>query len=75
MGPWILVSPGNDAPDELARRLALVEPLAIPCSLSSLISRIHLFLFSDWRCTLSSKLFDTQVHSISTEKLVFPRYA
>ena len=40
------------------------------CSLSPLIFRIHSRLFSDWRRTLSSKSFDTQVLSISTEELV-----
>ena len=67
--------PGNDAADELARRGALLAPSAIPCSLSPLISRIHSCLFSDWRRTVSSKHFDTQVPSISTEELVLPRYA
>ena len=66
---------GNDAADELARRGALLEPSAIPCSLSSLIFRIHSCLFLDWRCTVSSKFFDTQVFLISTEKLVLPRHA
>ena len=60
----------NDAADELARRGALLAPSAIPCSLSPLISRIHSCLFSDWRRTVSSKFFDTQVPSISTEELV-----
>ena len=32
-------------------------------------------LFSDWRRTVSSKCFDTQVSSISTEELVLPRHA
>ena len=62
--------PGNDAVDELARRGALLAPTAIPCSLSALISRIHSCLFSNWRRTVSSKFFDTQVPSISTEELV-----
>ena len=70
-----LVSPGNDAADELARRGALLAPSVIPCSLSSLISRIHSCLFSDWRRTVSSKFFDTQVPSISSEELVLPRQA
>ena len=48
---------------------------AIPCSLSPLISRIHSCLFSDWRRTVSSNFFDTQVSSISTEELVLPRHA
>ena len=67
--------PGNDAADELARWGALLVPFAIPCSLSPLISRIHSRLISDWRHTVSSKFFDTQVPSISTEELVLPRHA
>ena len=67
--------PGNDAADELARRGALFVPSAIPCSLSLLISRFHSCLFSDWRRTVSSKFFDTQVPSISTEELVLPGHA
>ena len=66
---------GNDAADELARRGALFTPSAISCSLSPLISRIHSSLFSDWRRTVSSKYFDTQVPSISTEERVLPRHA
>ena len=75
MGPGHSFLPGNDAADELARRGALLAPSAIPCSLSSLISRIHSYLFSDWRRTISSKFFNTQVPSISTEKLVLSRHA
>ena len=67
--------PGNDAADGRARRGVLLAPSAVPCSLSPLISRIHSCLFSDWRCSVSSKYFDTQVPSISTEDLVLPRYA
>ena len=67
--------PGNDAADELARRGTLLAPSAIPCSLSPLISRIHSRLISDWRRTVSSKFFDTQIFSISTEELVLPRHA
>ena len=59
----------------LPRRGALLAPSAIPCSLYPLISRIHSRLFSDWRRTVSSKYFDTQVSSISTEELVLPRHA
>ena len=65
----------NDAADELARRGALLAPSAIPCSLSPLISRIHSCLLLDWRHTVSSKFFDTQVPSITTEELVLPRHA
>ena len=72
MGSWTLVSPRNDAADELARRGALLAPSAIPCSLSPLTSRIHSRLILDWRRAVSSKFSDTQVPSISTEELVLP---
>ena len=52
----------------------LLVPTAIPCSLSSLIFGIHFSLFSDWRHTVSSKFFDTQAPSISTEELVLLRH-
>ena len=67
--------PWNDEADELARREALLVPSTILCSLSPLISRIYSCLFSDWRRTVSSKFFDTQVPSISTEEPVLPRHA
>ena len=67
--------PGNNAADELAKRRALLAPSAIPCSLYLLIFRIQSSLFSDWRRTVSSKFFDTQVSSISTEELVLPCHA
>ena len=67
--------PGNHAADELARRGALLAPSTIPCSLSPLISRILSCLLSDWRRTVSSKFFDTQVPSISTKEFVLPRHA
>ena len=67
--------PENDTADELARRGALLAPSAISCSLSPLISRIHSYLFSDWRRTVSSEFFDMQAPSISTEELVLPRHA
>ena len=50
-------------------------PSAIPCSLSPLISGIYFRLISDWRGTVSSKFFDTQVPSISTEEPVLPGHA
>ena len=70
-----LVSTREKAADKLAIQGALLVPSAIPCSLSRLIFRIHSFLFSEWRRTTSSKFFDTQVPSISTEELVLLRHA
>ena len=52
-----------------------LRPPAIPCSLSPFISHIHSRLISDWRHTVSSKFFDTQVPSISTKELVLPCHA
>ena len=72
---FFLAKAANDAADELVRWGALLAPSAIPCSLSSPVSRIHSCLFSDWRRTVSSKFFDTQVPSISTEELVLPLHA
>ena len=48
---------------------------ASACSFPPLISPIHSCLFSDWRRTVSSKFFDTQAPSISTEELVLPCHA
>ena len=42
------------------------------CPLQSLLVSL-VPLFSDWRRTVSSKFFDTQVPSISTEELVLAR--
>ena len=66
---------GSNAADKLARWGAPLVPSTIPCSLSPLICHIHSRLFSDWRCTVSSKFFDRQVSKISTEELVLPRHA
>ena len=74
MGPGHSFLPENEATDKLARPRALFAPSATPCGLS-LISRIHSYLFSDWRRTVSSKLFDTQVPSIFSEKIGLPRHA
>ena len=73
--PEHLFLPGNDAAVKLARREALLALSAIPYSLSPLISRTHFSLFSDWRHSVSSKFFDTQVPSIAIEELVLPHCA
>ena len=71
MGPQILFL-GNDAADKLARHGALLVRTAVPCSLFLLLVST---LLSDWRCIVSSKFFDTQVSSASSEKLALPRHA
>ena len=60
-GKKLEVKEGNDAADELARQGVLLVFSAIPCSLYSLISPTHSSLFSEWRSTVSSKFFDTQI--------------
>ena len=67
MGPRTLVSPGE--------RRSLPDGKRYLRPPQSLSSYIHSSLFSDWRRTVSSKFFDTQVPSISTEELVLPRQA
>ena len=64
--------PGNDTTDELVRWGALLQPSTAPRSLSPLTFRIHFYLLSDWRRTVSSKFFDTQIPSVFTEELVLP---
>ena len=54
------------------RCLRPLQSLVISLFLS-LVSTLVFFL--DWRRTVSSKFFDTQVPSISTEELVLPRHA
>ena len=75
MGPRTLVSPGERCGRRAGQTGALLALSTIPCSLSPFISRIHSRLISDWRRTVSSKFFDTQIPSISTEELVIPRHA
>ena len=67
--------PGNDTADELARRMALLAPSAVPCGLSPLVSRVHSRLVSDWGRAVSSRYFDSRVPPISTGELVLPRHA
>ena len=48
------------------------ERYLCPLHLLSFVST--LVFFSDWRRTVSSKFFDTQVPSFSTEEIVLPRH-
>ena len=66
--------PGNDAA-ELTRLEALLVISAIPYNLSPLISRIHFRFSADRKRTVSSKVLDTQLPSVSTEEFVLPRHA
>ena len=71
--PGHLLLRGNDAAESWPdgeRYLRSLQSLVVSLLLS-LVST----LFSDSRCTVSSKFFDTQVPSISTEGLLLPRHA
>ena len=71
-----LLSSYNGSPDTPFSWVTtlLVRPAAL-CSFSPFTSSIHSFLFLDWRRTVSSRFFNTQVPSVSTEELVLPRHA
>ena len=62
--------PGNDLPDSLAKVRASLDPSKISVSLSSLISSQRLSLYTSWRRSVQSGLF--QLFSIS-EELALPR--
>ena len=72
--PDRLFLPGNNTVYELTRQGTQIQPSTVPCSLP-VTSRIHLSLFSDRTRCVSSKFFDTQLPSVSTEELVFSRHA
>ena len=65
--------PGNDATNELARRGALLIHPVHSLVVSFLLSHVSTLVFY-WTGGVLSKIFDTQVLSISTEDLVLPRY-
>ena len=54
--------------EDLLLQGALLQSSTVPCSFSPLTSRIYSFLFSVCKRTDSSKFFDTQVSSVSTEE-------
>ena len=54
------------------RYLQLLQSLVVSLLLSLVSTPC---LISDWRCTVSSKFFHTQVPSISIEELALPRHA
>ena len=65
----------NESPDTRFSRgtTGWLDGERYSCPLQSLV--VAPLIFSDWRRTVSSKFFDTQVPSISTEKLMLPRHA
>ena len=66
---------GNDMANELARRGALLLPSTFLCRLSPYISHIPSSLVSGKSRTVSSKIFNAQILSVSCEEIVLPRHA
>ena len=76
MDPKILISSLGTT-----RLISWPNGMCYSYSLQSLVvsliqtSRIHFCLFLDWRRTVSSKFFNTLVHSVSAEEFVLPCHA
>ena len=74
-----VLSDYNGSPDTgfyrgTTRLMSWADDERYSCLPQSLVVSFVSTLFSDWRRTVSSKFFDTQVSSISTEELVLPRH-
>ena len=68
--PGLSFYQGSGGADEVVRLGALLQPSTVYCCISFLTFCVHSSLLSDCKRTVSSKFFDTQSLSISTEKLV-----
>ena len=67
--------PGNDLADSLAKAGASLDPSRISVSLAPLISSQRLSLYTNWRRSVQSGLFQHQIPSVSFEELTLPRSA
>ena len=67
--------PGNDLADSLAKVGASLNPSTISLSLSPLISFQRLSLYTSWRRSIQSGLFQHQIPPVSSEELTLPRSA
>ena len=66
---------GNDLADSLAKVGASLDPSKISVSLSPLISSQKLSLYTSWRRSVQSGLFQHQIPPVSPEELTLPRSA
>ena len=75
MNTWSLFPPGNDLADSLVKVKASLDPSKISMSLSTLISQYRLSLYTSWRRSIQSGLFQHQIPPVSSEELTLPRSA
>ena len=66
---------GNDLADSLAKARASLDPSNISVSLAPLISSQRQSLYTSWRRSVQSGLFQHQIPSVSPEELTLPRSA
>ena len=62
--------PGNDLADSLAKAGASLDPSSISVSLAPLISFQQLSLYTSWRCSVQSGLFQHQIPSVLPRSLL-----
>ena len=67
--------PGNDLADSLAKAGPSLDPSKISVSLTLLISLQRLSLYTRWRRSVQSGLFQHQIPPVSPEELTLPRSA
>ena len=67
--------PGKDLADSLAKAAASLNPSNISVSLAPLISSQRQSLYTSWRRSVQSGLFQHQIPSVSPEELTLPRSA
>ena len=76
--PWIPSHsslPGNNLADSLAKFGASLDPSNISVSLAPLISSQRQSLYTSWRPSVQSGLFQHQIPPVSPEELTLPRSA
>ena len=67
--------PGNDLADSLAKAGVSLDPSNISVSLAPLISSQRQSLYTSWRRSVQSGVFQHQIPSVSPEELTLPRSA
>ena len=75
MDTWSLFLPDNDLADSLAKIGASVDPSNISVSLAPLISSQRQSLYTIWRWSVQSGVFQHQIPPVSPEELTLPRSA
>ena len=74
MDTWSLFPPGNNLADSPAKIGASLDPSNIFMSLAPLISSQRQSLYTSWRRSVQSGLFQHQIPPVSPEELTLPRF-